>query len=146
MQGELGLKALKAVITPETDAIRPFSNFAGDGGKVSLELKLLDENGAFLYLVGENDWAELMVDALIPLEKEACKVENQMLDTLADLKYRPQVIGLGKDEFRLLNLFHRIKGSGDPILIYRGIPIVKLGENSAIKFYREANSVSLPRN
>ena len=143
MQGELGLKALKAVITPETDAIRPFSNFAGDGGKVILELKLLDENGAFLYLVGENDWAELMVDALIPLEKEACKVENQMLDTLADLKYRPQAIGLGRNEFRLLNLRNRIEFLKD-LSDFNGIPIVKLNENSAIKFYGEANAVSLP--
>ena len=51
-----------------------------------------------------------------------------------DKNLKPKVIGLGRNEFRALDIVHRIRGSEDSLKEYNNIPVVRLEENNSIEF------------
>ena len=72
---------------------------------------------------------------IMPLLRYADQVEIAIRRKLDDFCYKPEVIGLGKNEFRALDILHRLRGLDDPLSIYKGVPVVRLKDNDGIKIY-----------
>lgn len=137
--GELGIKVNKAILS--NDVIQPHK---GLNMSTLIDLSLLDTNGEYFHICGENDWGYLLVDALLPLFKYADNVLQEISSMIEGYKGHPEVIGLGKNEYRAVDIMHRIRGLGDPIKIYKSIPVVCLGETNAIKLFGKSEREYLP--
>lgn len=78
-----------------------------------------------VHVCGYNDWGYLLTDALLPLLRYAETVLSNINKQLDGYDGSPEVIVLGKNEYRAVDILHRLRGLGDPIRIYKGIPIVE---------------------
>lgn len=137
--GELGIKVNKAILS--NDVIQPHKSV---NMNTLIDLSLLDTNGEYFHICGENDWGYLLVDALLPLLKYSDKIFQEINNMIEKYRVRPEVIGLGKNEYRAVDIMHRIRGLGDPINMYKGIPVVCLGETNAVKLFGKSEREYLP--
>lgn len=88
-----------------------------------------------LHLCGKNDWGCLIADALVPLLQYAHGVEERIRLEYDSQPEKPDVICLGKNEFRAFDILHRLRGIGEPLAMYRGIPVVRMTKNNGIRMY-----------
>ena len=57
---------------------------------------------------------------------------------------KPDVICLGKNEFRAFDILHRLRGIGEPLAMYRGIPVVRMTKNNGIRMYGKKTESEKP--
>lgn len=139
MSGEIGIEIGKIDFNRIDDLIRPYRNTSSyTGNKPAQDLTITSTSNETFHICGNNDWAYLVVDALLPLLQYALLVENEVSNKLRrmdrDQNLEPKVIGLGRNEFRALDILHRIHGSEDSLKVYNNIPVVKLEEDNSIEF------------
>ncbi len=139
MSGEFGIEIGKIDFNRTDDLIKPYGNtsiYTDD--KPAQDLTITSTSNEAFHICGNNDWAYLVVDALSPLLQYASLVENEVSGKLRrmdrDKNLKPKVIGLGRNEFRALDILHRIRGSEDSLKEYNNIPVVRLEENNSIEF------------
>lgn len=131
MTAEIEMKVNKVAFERREDMLKPYGGYYKDA---YIDMDIHTDDGVF-HLCGKNDLGYLMVDAIMPLLRYADQVEIAIRRKLDDFCYKPEVIGLGKNEFRALDILHRLRGLDDPLSIYKGVPIVKLKDNDGIKIY-----------
>lgn len=107
-------------------------------------MTIYDKGGYCLHIYGKNDWGYLLADALQPLLGYALGVFKHIDDKIAEYKGKPEVIGLGKNEFRAADILHRLRGFGEPIKIYKSIPVVQLQESDRIDLFGQQKNDELP--
>lgn len=139
MSGEFGIEIGKIDFNRTDDLIKPYGNtsiYTDD--KPAQDLTITSTSNESFHICGNNDWAYLVVDALSPLLQYASLVENEVSGKLRrmdrDKNLKPKVIGLGRNEFRALDILHRIRGSEDSLKEYNNVPVVRLEENNSIEF------------
>lgn len=140
MVGEFAIKADKIKISLESDFVQPYvSDKFGLNGGVTIDIHSDNE---VLHICGRNDWGYLMVDALIPLLKYAAKIENGIKDRIkpGDVV---DVIGLGRNEYRALDIVHRLNNFGEPIHDLLGVPIVRLRKDNSATIYYYNKTIDL---
>ena len=73
-----------------------------------------------------------MTEALIPILKFGAKIEKDISNKLEEMSKngmtKPKVIGLGRNQFRAFDILHRVRGVGEPLKEFRGIPVACLEE------------------
>ncbi len=139
MSGEFGIEIGKIDFNRIDDFIKPYGNISiYTGNKPSQDLTITSTSNETFHICGNNDWAYLVVDALSPLLQYASLVENKISNDLRKMdrekNSKPKVIGLGRNDFRALDILFRIRGSEDSLKEYRNIPVVRLEEDNAIEF------------
>lgn len=140
MVGEFAVKADKIKITRESDFVQPYASDKFDlycGVAMDFDIHSNDE---VLHICGGNDWGYLMADALIPLLKYAVRVKMDIknrihIDDVVD------VIGLGRNEYRALDIVHRLNNCGEPIHDLFDVPIVRLRQDNGTRIYFSNKSV-----
>ena len=149
MSGEFAIKIGKIDFNRIDDLVKPYGNtsiYTDD--KPAQDLTITSTSNETFHICGNNDWAYLVVDALFPLLQYASLVENEVSGKLRrmdrDKNLKPKVIGLGRNEFRALDILHRIRGSEEPLKEYGNIPIVRLEENNTIEFLGTKEIDDLP--
>lgn len=142
MGGELGI--LISHVSVSSDMVRPYGYYSYPLTNPSMDLTLHSEDGQFLHICGDNDWGYLAVDILIPLLKEASKIYNEICNKV--VHEQPEVILVGKNEFRMLDILHMARGCGEHISIIKGVPVVKGNFDNGVKYYGKEKSLdeSLP--
>lgn len=138
MVGELGIEVNKVVLNRENDAKEPYGNSS------MIDLSILDKDGCWFHICGKNDWGYLLTEALRPLLKYALGVFQEIDNKLDSYHGQPEIIGLGKNEYRAVDIAHRLRGFGEPIEIYKGIPIIKLRSNNKIELFGLVENDDLP--
>lgn len=143
MTGELAIDVKKMTFEGGDSAMeKPFDSSPYYQGMKYVDMNLVTSDGA-LYLCGKNDWGYLVANALIPLLKYANGVERKISEKSLDTN-NIDVIGLGKNEFRALDILHRLKECGEPLTVFRGIPVVKLNKNDGIQIYTSEETEDMP--
>ena len=142
MVGEFVIKADKIKISRESDLVQPYvSDKFGWDDDITMDFDI-HSNNEVLHICGRNDWGYLMADALIPLLKYAAKIENGIKDRI-----KPgdavDVIGLGRNEYRALDIVHRLNNSGEPIHDLLGVPIVRLRKDNSATIYYYNKTIDL---
>lgn len=125
--GELGIKVKK--INPDRNNVRPFDGF---GNKRMMDLSLFGDDDHWLHLCGDNDWGYLSLEVLKPILQTAIGIHKEILDNIAD--HNPEVILVGNNDFRLLDILHIARDGEEGISIIRGIPVVKGDFDNGIKY------------
>lgn len=131
MTAEFGIKVNKVTFERSEDMLKPYGGYYNDA---YIDMTMYTDDGVF-HLCGRNDWGYLMVDAIMPLLRYADQVETAIRRKLDDFFYEPEAIGLGENEFRALDILHRLRGLDDPLSIYKGVPVVRLKDSDEIKIY-----------
>lgn len=140
MGGELGIEVDHVGFGSKSDLCEPYGSF----GLSPIDLTLYDKEGKWLHICGKNDWGYLLADAFQPLliyGDEVCTKINKKIDAYNG---KPEIIGLGKNEYRAIDIIHRLRGLGDPIKIYKGIPVVQLQTPNRIELFGIDNDNALP--
>ena len=137
--GELGMKISKVEFSRDEDMIKPFTDDGylirefGKNLDQYIDLDIYEKDGNILHICGKNDWGYLMIDTLMPLIKYADNVLQKILKMLEEYGGKPEVIVLGKNEYRAVDIIHRLRENGDPINVFLSIPVVKYEQNNYIK-------------
>lgn len=133
MSGELGMDIHRICFS--NDFAKPYNDdsLALGNKDVSIDLNMFCESGSTFHICGNNDWAYLVTNALIPLERYAENVFNEMSTAVDNYDGTPEVIVLGKNEYRAVDILHRLRGTGEPISVYKNIPVIKSEESNCIK-------------
>lgn len=136
--GELGIKVMK--IRPDSEAVRPYDGY---GHKRMMDLSLFGDDDHWLHLCGDNDWGYLTLEVLKPILKEAIRLHEDIVDNLSVSK--PEVILVGRNDFRLLDILHIARDSEEGISVIRGVPIVRGDFDNGIKYLgRKTDPIELP--
>lgn len=93
------------------------------------------EKDGFLHLIGENDWGYLLAHALAPLINYGRQVEIEVFRKLLDFQGVPEVISLGKNEFRAVDILHIIREPGKKLTEIDHIPVVESTKTNGISIY-----------
>ena len=139
MVGEFAIKADKIKISRESDFVQPYGYDKFDWNDGTMDFDIHSGNEV-LHICGSNDWGYLMADALIPLLKYAAQVKMDIknrihIDDVVD------VIGLGRNEYRALDIIHRLNNCGEPIHDLFDVPIVRLRQDNGTRIYFSNKSV-----
>lgn len=141
MVGEFAIKADKIKISRESDLVQPYvSDKFGWDDDVTMDFDIHSSNEV-LHICGSNDWGYLMADALIPLLKYSAKIKNDVKDRIISDDV-VDVIGLGMNEYRALDIAHRLNNCGEPIHDLFGVPIVQLRQDNGMKIYFSNKTVN----
>jgi hypothetical protein len=131
--GELGMKVSKVRFSLDNDLTNPFTGHDAFNLDQYIDMDIFENDGNVLHICGKNDWGYLMVDALMPLIKYADNVLQKIRKMLDEYDGKPEVIVLGRNEYRAVDIIHRLRGNGDPINVFLSIPVVKSEQNNYIK-------------
>ena len=140
MTAEFGMKVNKVTFERSEDMLKPYGSYYNDA---CIDMSIHTDDGMF-HLCGKNDWGYLMVDAIMSLLRYADQVEIALRRKLDNFCYEPEAIGLGKNEFRALDILHRLRGLDDPLSIYKGVPVVRIKDSDGIKIYGSKEKGELP--
>lgn len=140
MGGELGIEVNHVEFGTKSDLCELY----GVLGLTMMDLSLYDKEGKWLHICGKNDWGYLLTDALQPLLIYEAEVRTQIDKKLDLYDGRPEIIGLGKNEYRAIDIVHRLRGVGDPIKIYKGIPVFQLQALNRIELFGKDEESLLP--
>ncbi len=97
-----------------------------------LDLNLLGDDAHWLHLCGENDWGYLALEVLKPILQTAIGIHGEIVSHINESK--PEVILVGRNDFRLLDILHIARDGEEGISIIRGIPVVKGDFDNGIKY------------
>jgi len=136
MGGEIGLKINK--VSCSNDLIKPFNDYTTTP---AIDLTIQTDDGWF-HLCGDNDWGYLALEAIKPVLKAGIELKQKINENI--LKYQPEVILLGKNEFRILDILHIARDSELGIEMIQGIPVVKGKFTNGIKFLGKNDEIELP--
>lgn len=125
--GELGIKIIK--IKPDSEAVRPYDGY---GHKRMTDLNLFGDDNHWLHICGENDWGYLALEVLKPILQTAIGIHKEITDHINESN--PEVILVGRNDFRLLDILHIARDGEEGISIIRGIPVVKGDFDNGVKF------------
>jgi hypothetical protein len=114
------------------------------GNLSMIDLSILDKDGCWFHICGENDWGYLLTEALQPLLGYALGVLEEIDKKLNSYDGKPEIIGLGKNEYRAVDILHRLRGCGGPIEMYKGTPITKLYSDNKIELFGFIDNDGLP--
>jgi len=131
MVGELGIKIVNAVTQKREDMLRPFDR-CPYRAEASIDLTLNGNKDEFLHICGDNDWGYIAVDILKPLLQEANKLYIEILNEIG--KRKPDVILVGMNEFRLLDILHIARDGEYGISVIKNIPVVRGNFCNGIKY------------
>lgn len=132
MQGELQFNAGKISTTPKI-----FYQYDPETGDPTFQdLHLYDTDGGCLHLVGNNDWGRLMAEALVPLMAYARNVEEEINSKLNGSIQKPEVIILGKNDYRAFTILHRLRGACKLTEI-DGVKIVEGSKPTGVELFGE---------
>lgn len=137
MNGEIGLKIKK--VSCSNDLIRPLSEYR-DNPAIDLAIQTTDDG--FFHICGDNDWGYLALEAIKPILKEGIQLELKILEDVQ--KYKPEVIVLGKNDFRIFDILHTARDGEYGIKMFRGVPVVKGKFLDGIKYYGKNNEIEFP--
>lgn len=130
MRGEIGINI--RTLNMSHDCVVPFS----DSAVSSIDLRIIDTNEESLWICGENnDWGYLMTDALIPILKYGYEVERKIDVAMKQYDGDPEVILVGKNEYRSLDILQKIRICKNAELLYKGIPIVSSSKSNGIELF-----------
>lgn len=136
--GELGIEVSKVVLNRTNDMREPYGNSS------MIDFSILDKNGCWFHICGKNDWGYLLTEALQPLLEYALGIFKEIDKKLKAYKGQPEIIGLGKNEFRAVDIIHRLRGFGEPVEEYKGIPVIKLRADNKIELLGLVENDELP--
>ena len=138
MRGELGFDIESVTFSRDMNA--PHGDISS--GMIDMTFHIKDDG--WLHICGENDWAYLLSDALLPFLNYAQQVFTKIDERLGDYDGTPEVIVLGKNEFRAVDVLHRIRGMGDPIEVYKGITVIQADNFNKIELLGKQDYNELP--
>lgn len=124
--GELCFKVAK--VYSDRSFIRPDGKFGFSGN----DLSMMNTDKEYLHICGENDWGYLAVELLKPLLQEANKLYIEISSQVDNLN--PEVILVGKNDFRLLDILHTVRDSEFGISVIKGVPVVKGDFLNGVKY------------
>ena len=141
MGGELAFKVEKIFsdkyfVRPSEYSISLFNN----EGTPSNDLSIKIQNGGYLHICGDNDWAYLALEILEPIKQEAIK----LLEIITKRKSEnPSIkaIMLGKNDKRIMDVYFGGKDKRERIF---GIPVMTTDKFNEITFLIEDTDVVLP--
>ena len=132
MQGELQFNAGKISTTPKI-----FYHYNPETGDPTFpDLRIEGTDGGMLCLVGNNDWGLLMAEALVPLMAYARNVEEEINSKLNGSIQKPEVIILGKNDYRAFTILHRLRG-GCNLTEIDGVKIVEGSKPTGVELFGE---------
>lgn len=134
MNAEFDVMVKKVNFSSPENMQKPFDSACYSDRGAYIDMDLIMPDGV-LHLCGKNDWGCLIVDALVPLLQYAHGVEERIRLEYDSQPEKPDVICLGKNEFRAFDILHRLRGIGEPLAMYRGIPVVRMTKNNGIRMY-----------
>ena len=123
----------KVKFSLDDDLTKPFTGHDEFHLDQYIDLDIFENDGNVLHICGKNDWGYLMVDALMPLIKYADNVLQKIRKMLDEYDGKPEVIVLGRNEYRAVDIIHRLRSNGDLISIFLSIQVVKSERNNYIK-------------
>ena len=129
--GELGINVKR--VYSDNGFIRPGELYWSISKKYGNDLSMEDIDGSHLHICGDNDWAYLAVDLLKPLLREANKLYLEISKNIEKMK--PEVVVVGKNDFRMLDVLHMVRDTEEGISIIRNVPIVKGNFLNGVKFF-----------
>ena len=135
MQGEIVVKVEDIKISGTVDFTSPYQDGVTEE-KIYMDMDLHMVDGT-LHLVGKNDWGYLMTYALAPLLRYAYSVKSKLDKMYQKSNVRADAIVLGKNEYRALDIMHRLHNLETSLKEYEGIPIVQSTINNYMKIYGE---------
>lgn len=135
MNGEFSLDVKKIAFSTDFDMSQPYSDTIDGHAIPYIDLDIFTQDGTF-HICGRNDWAYLVTDALIPFLRYAKSVEKYVDDEIRKTaRYKTDVICVGRNQFRAMDIMHQLRNGGEHIKTYRSIPVVKLKENDGVRIY-----------
>ena len=124
MNGEISGKV--DVIKFSDDMVKPYGHVF-TCHEVGVDMTFYMENNQCFDFCGPNDWGQLLADSLQDLMKYARAVRECIDDKIKE-QGRPQVIVLGKNEYRALDIWSKIC-CGEKLESFKGFPVVRSTEN-----------------
>ncbi len=116
-------------VKSDGDNVRPYNGY---GNSRNMVLSLLGNDNQWLHLCGDNDWGYLALEVLKPILQTAISVQTDIINNISD--HNPEVILVGRNDFRLLDILHIARDGEEGISIIRGIPVVKGDFDNGVKF------------
>lgn len=114
--GELGVNVKD--IKRDKDIVRPYHLAC----KNSMDLSLLTDDNSWLHICGDNDWGYLALEVLKPILQTGVKLNSEILNQISEKN--PEVVVVGRNDFRILDILHTARDSEKGISVIHGVPIV----------------------
>jgi len=125
MCGEITVKIDKI----ETSSISEPFRFGSMNPCVDLTIK--DSNNNYLHICGNNDWGYLALEILNPIKESAENLIEDVKERIARIGDKPEVIMLGINQQRIMDIYHGGKGKCTEI---SGIPIARTEKLKEFRF------------
>lgn len=100
-----------------------------------LDLSMFSDDNQLLHICGENDWGYLALEVLKPILKEGVLLNREIMNGID--KNKPEVVLVGRNDYRILDILHTARDSEEGISVIHGVPIVKGNFNNGIKYLGE---------
>lgn len=114
--GELGVNVKD--IKRDKDIVRPYHSSCRN----PMDLSLLTDDNDWLHICGNNDWGYLALEILKPILQTGIKLNSEICDQISEKN--PEVIVVGRNDYRILDILHTARDSEKGISMLRGVPIV----------------------
>lgn len=114
--GELGINVKQ--IKRDNDIVRPYRLACRN----PTDLSLLGDDNNWLHICGNNDWGYLALEVLKPILQTGVKLNSEICDQISEKN--PEVVVVGRNDYRILDILHTARDSEKGISIIRGVPIV----------------------
>ena len=108
----------------------------------SNDLTMVDSEGKYLHICGDNDWGYLAVELLKPILKTGNELYCEISSKINELD--PEVVLVGKTEYRILDILHIARDSEQGIAVIKGVPIVKGNFDNGVKYLGKREMNYLP--
>lgn len=96
------------------------------------DLTMEDTEGKYLSICGENDWGYLAAELLKPLLIKGNDLYYEISKNIS--KLNPEIVLVGKNDFRLLDIVHLVRDPECGISIIKNVPIIKGDFTKGIKY------------
>lgn len=125
MGGELCINV--KLVKSDNHFVKPFNS-----NNPSNDLTMVDEDGKYLHICGNNDWAYFAAELLKPVLKTGQELYSEIFTKVS--KDNPEVVLVGRNEFRLLDIVQTVRDleQGAPVIM--GVPVVKGNFANGIKY------------
>lgn len=124
--GELGIKIKR--INQDRDIVRPYSF----SDRACIDLSMVGEDGQRLHICGDNDWGYLGLEIIKPILKAGIELNFKILSGIEE--NNPEVILVGRNDYRILDILHSARDSEEGISVIRGVPVVKGEFDNGVKY------------
>lgn len=108
------------------DIVRPYGHPFGSS-EVAIDMTFYMNQDQCFHFCGPNDWGQILADSLQDLMRYARAVRED-IDSQIKKEGRPQVIVLGKNEYRALEIWSTIC-CGEKLEDFEGFPVVRSNDN-----------------